>query len=362
MQHLFAKIYLHHISLYSNNKQNEILFETEKPHPLSQIEGVEFGKIPAFESILEGRFGGSYEIFWEGLYNRKDRLNIYCDAKIYTQLFLQFFKNILPDASSKDIYQLYLYNLMNTRLRGLLNRQRLAQPYKKFSADLPYLTEQEFDVLYAETVEINFLKACSKHDVSFEILLANYFIDRDSVESSYFLTKLKKFSWKTWLNDIEILKLEILNAIYQLPKLLNIEVDVDTIVTNPDRFERTILSHKLLAWMTDERFNVENIDYIASRYPKEGFKLLAEKLHPIFGVINATPADSKAFELGDYILQTDIVYSGRYEEYLAKDIYRGVGCVFTNDLLFYKSNHLLVGFIYDCVRNKRNSDLSFLKL
>lgn len=363
MIHLFKKVYLCHLAFFSDARDYWILSAEEREHPLQKINEMTLDKIAPFSQFQKTRFADSRENFWKFLFEKKaDSFHIFADSQTLSLLLIQFWKSILKETDLNLHYQLYVYTLLDYSLKSNINRSPHANSLKAFKLANPFLSYEEFKTVFERTEIIPFLQSCEKADFSFELLMANYFLNKDSRWAKPFKDKLKFFAWKTWFNDIEILKTEVINSIFSVQKNIpNLTVDLD--IKKPEMFEVTLFSHHYLNWIKDENFNFNNIDYVRKNYDRKIFDYFYEKLHlDYYAVDKERMKKTDSYLLGDYIMQSELVFEEKYEEYLQKDINRGRGCIFINDALTLKANHLLSSIIYDSIRKNELAKLKFLEL
>lgn len=359
MVHLFHKVYLMHESFYNTDADQVILLDQPREHPITRTYGIEAGQLPVYSELLEKSFNGSEEEFWSSLLKKdpRKRFNIFADREIQLRLLLQFWKSIFKNPEVDFLYRLYSLLVLDARLKSFLQRDVQFVSAKYLRDQVHFIDKETFGKMYEEAKAIDCLVRMDKSDLSFEYLLADFFRDKNSEYRDAFNNRLQNLSWRAWLNDMEILKGELLNSFYEIHKIVP---DGHFDFTEPFDIEAGIRSHPYLSWMLDEKFNDQNVDYIKRTYNKEIFIGLYKNLLTIdLEAIGATPTERKALIIDDdQIVQTECVFEGRYQDYLMHDIERGFGCIFTNDHLMHKSNQLLASYIYDCVRKKATINLS----
>lgn len=366
MVHLFNKVYLRHESLYDSFGEILIGFSEAKPHPLAETLNLVESRYPAFQDILDEKFEGSIEQMWASLLqkDKTKKVNFFVDTVMMHKILVQYWKSIFKNPDINFIYQIYRLFILDNRLKSFLmvDMKRVARD-KLYNALAP-MEFGDFEKLYKETPASEVLKKCDKSVLGFEYLLANYYHSPDSFYAGIFLARLKELSWKFWFNEAEILKAEILNAFYDIERLVP-EMKVNSeIIGSVTEAEKMIASNKLLSWIVDENFNKANLEYVQRKYSKDIFLTLHERMFSYWSGREGAMQDlRKGGSLADdQALKTDFIFDGKYLELLEFDIKKGFGCIFTSELLRNKTNQILTGYIYDLIRKKDQKALAMFEL
>lgn len=362
MVHLFYKVYLKHESQYDSNHDSYMLFCEKKDHPLKKILDIGDVQVPAFEEEFAEKFSSDYEKFWLFLIQKtKERFDFYVDSELLHKFLIQFWKSIFKNANANEIYKLHSFYILDSRLKSFLQNDFAFGFRSELQRNVSFLSYEQFEVIYNEMPTVNVLKHADKSAFSFEYLMANYFSNPESQYAKAFKEKVYRLAWKSWVNDTEILKAEILNAFYDIKKLIP-SIDID--LSKPQQVEQYLLTNPYLSWMLDKDFNENNPDYIRRNYNKNIFIELHKNMHTSWGASSETvnKISEEKFFIDDQIMQTDLLFDEKYDEYLQKNIDKGFGCIFINDHLRHKSNQIFASYIYEQVRNKQLENLKGYEL
>lgn len=362
MFHLFNRIYLEHEKWYSSKYEYLFLFQSGGKHPLSRTVDFPFEEIPTFQHYLDDHCSGSEETFWQELINkpRKKKFVLYVDSELYFQFQLQYWKSIFENLSVKDAYELHKFYYLDRHLKKYLFHDRGDVTHSDFEEN-SFLNFSEFADRFDKVPVIEALALMHKGNVSFEYLLGDYYFDKKSKYAAAFQTKLKNLCWKIWFDDIEILRSEIINAFYDIKKVIpTAQFSLDDVIS-VDQFIR---SEPCLSWILDKNFNEDNIDYIKDTYSQDVFIEFPKKFRQAWD-LRISSTDPKILEkitIQDYHLPTEQLFEGKYIEILEDNIQKNFGCRFVDETLRNKANQLLPCFVYDKVRSGKTEELKFLKL
>jgi hypothetical protein len=361
--HLFNKIYLEDEKFYSSRYLYDLIATKPKEHPIGRQFGQPFGEIPGFLQYLATNFGSNEDSFWQGLIERdpKKTYVVYLDSTLFTELQLKYWKGIFPHATPEDLYLLYKQYSLDIYLKRHLRADPADNVYDFSGVDAPILNQQKFTKLWEDTPTLQCLREMDKSLLSFEYLMADYFYDPSSPLAPAFLAKIESFAWKSWFNDMEILKGEIANSFYDIHKLFpGLELDVSDITAVKDFLRKDIR----IRWMTDPNFRYDNIPYVLSVYDKKIFTDLAENMHKNWGVQLKGRSYEEAQEIvvEDQILQVECLFSKNYFGLLENNIAKGFGCIFINDELRFKTNQIFPCYLYDLKRRNQTAELKGFRL
>lgn len=362
MIHLFRKVYLVHEGLYHSEADSIALQSSQKAHPLARKLNLQVNPAPAFDEWLRTTHAGSSESFWKALLEQDSSklFNVFVDGPLLVRLLIEFWKSIFPSAGPADLYRLFGFTVLDIRLKAFQVGGYPLFSLQEFNREVSYLPVEDFAQRLESAPVIECLRSADKGDFSFEFLLADHFGAPDSRYLSGFRRKLEMLSWKLWFGDVEILRSEILNALYDVSKLVpGLKLPFE----GGMQIEAELLREPRLAWMLDDRFSEDHVDYVKARYPKEIFIELYDRMNGAWGLWDSSkrPDPAAAGSVHD-ILPTEYVYEGRYEEFLMTNIRKGFGCVFISDRLRLKANQLLPSFVYQKVREGRTAELAPYRL
>lgn len=359
MFHLFNRVYLERKEFYNTNMPHLILFSEEGDHPISSQVSLDLDKIPGFGSYLEINHCGDIENFWKQLVEKpsKEGLVIFADQKLFISLQIQYWKSIFKKSNVKDVYKLYKFYFLDKKIKNILptSQSDIAQIVED------YLSEEEFHQLYDSIESSKVILSMDKSIVSFEYLLANYFLNEKGAYSLAFMERLKELSWKVFFDNIEILRWEILNSFYDLKKIIpGAELNFNDIAS----VEQFIQSELKLRWILDPAVCKRDIQYTLSTYPKEIFLDITREVGSAWVANPNIPSDvfRLILESEDHYQVIECVYESRYLDLLSKSISKNFGCIFVSDDFNNKANQILPLFIYDKKRTNQLTELEFLEL
>lgn len=356
MFHLFNKIYLDHEGHFNSKYPYTILYSESKPHPMSLLMKQEFDSIPSFESVVNQEYHGKVDLFWEKMVNDPKPHVIYADTLQFHKFQIQYWKSILKNNDVESLYEIYLFYAADFKMKSTLSFNR-GDNKLGTTSDLYLIKDlNEFKELYETVEESQYLAELEKGSVGFEYLLGDYFHDQNSEYASDFLIRLEKLSWKCWFSDVNALKEDIVGSFYDIQRLLP---HVSLRGLGPDEIFKKIKTESSLKWITDRNFNEQNISYVKQKYDKHIFCSLAKEINRIWGYSFNRLVNDKAPLAFDQILLTELIFEGRFLEFLMHDVKKEFGCIFVNEKIRDKSNMFMASYIYDKIRMQ---DFAALKL
>jgi len=334
-----------------------MLAAEKKSHPISRKVGYAFGDIPSFDEYLNSNFSGSENKFWEFLLEKHvDRsFIIYTDDFLLKKMIITFLKNVFEKAQPESLYLIYKFYFFDNILKVYIRRDYGDATIDESVKDEIIMSFDEFNEIYKNVSHVSSLQSFDKTCLSFEFLMMNYFVNPNSYIATGFIKKLKYLSWKTWFNDMSIMKSEILNSVYDINQLYE-----DIKFNEIDDITIFIANDKRLSWIVDKHFNIDHIDYVKAKYSKELFTDLTQRMHKCWGVryINSDGQNIDKFIVEDSIVQTNFLYDEDYIGLLNNNINKKFGCIFINDELMFKANQILASHIY---KKHREGDFEFFR-
>jgi hypothetical protein len=361
--HLFNKVYLKHESLYNSSNAGLIACADKSQHPISRIMGIETAVMPTFDEILQQQYNNDIENLWESLLKQSPntRFDFLVDAKILSQITIQYWKSIFKNPDLESIYKLHKFFVLDSRLKSFIFNDFSSHSRSDFYNSIKFLSKNDFTELYEKTQVSTVLNSVKKDAFGFEYLLADYFNNPKTRYQKAFKEKVRSLAWKKWANDAEVLKADILNDFYNIKKLVpTIDIQFEAIT----EVEKHLTNDPNLNWMLDENFNEHNPDYIRRNYSKDIFVNLYRNLFVTWpgGTESLNSLPSAEVFSDDQMALTNLVFDEDFDEFLRKDIARGFGCLLTSDHLRQKSNQIFVSYLYEKIRNKQTDELKHYEL
>lgn len=345
MIHLFNKVYLRHETEYDSFAKSILLLSNAKDHPLVGLLNIPQIEAPTFDYVLQTYFDNNIEVFWDEMREKTERFDIFTDTTIMLKLAIQFWKSIFVNATVDSLYELLNFYMADLRLKSFIFRDISFERWKVYQDSHKFMTKEKFAELFEETRPSEVLMSLPKDNLSFEFLLADSYFNPNSKYKGALLDKVKNLAWKTVFHDIEDIKSEIFNGIYDIKKMVpHVEVSPE----NLDQLEQIIYKEPSLRWLVDEKIENQNIDYVRNAYDKETFLTFFRHL--------GFPEDY------EFVVRMKLAFDGKYEEYLDKDIRKGFGSAFTGDTMRQKANQLLTSYIYDRIRSGKTEELKKFEL
>lgn len=362
MFHLFNNVYLEHVQFYHSQFTHVIIPSEESSHPVSKIANVDLGRIPGIEEFLNMHHEGKLDNFWEWLLSEshEEPFVVFVDQKLYTRLQLQFWKSIFEDGTAEDIYKLYRFFCNDKLIKRLLSVER---PRNLFGETQPLLilTKDEFNTEFENMTRSEALLVMDKSQLSFEYLLANYYLAPESPLAMKFMEKVEDLSWKAFFDNMSILRNEILNSFYDIKRIFP---DADIDFYNFESIEKFVKNEPRLKWISDLKFHDRVRNHVTRYYNKEIFLHLTREMAKAVLQSPEVSGDliEKVIDCDDQIKIINCVFDKKYKELLLDNINKKFGCFFISDDLNNRSNQLLPLFIYEKIREQKIDDLSFLKI
>lgn len=360
MFHLFNRVYIEHERWFASLYDHCVIHMQEGNHPVARRSGLTL-IVPSFEDYIKESFQGDIENFWSTLITKpKDKpFMVYVDQGVFDRLQIQFWKSVFQKRSVEEIYRLFKFYYLDNRLKSFLNTEnKIRFEDTRFRSDL--MPFEEFNQLFESLPVVNNLVEMDKQSLSFEYLLANYFLDTKSQYAKAFLVRLEDLSWKAFFDNIDILRSEILNSFYDFKKILP---EVSLNFDNIEEVESFILSEPKLKWISDPEFNNRNRKYVLNNYSKEDFLSLTREMAKNW-VLYPDITDEeveKQLECEDHYQLIKCIFEGKFEKLLEMSMAKNFGCIFVSDDMSNKANQILPLFIYDKVRTHKLDELEFLR-
>ena len=359
MFHLFNNIYLEHDSRYHTRDEHIILNYISTNHPMSKTFNIEFDHPPTFDEILKTKHNDDIDNFWTWLLDKKEEFVIFADSVIFHQLQIQLWKSVFPKSTSESIFNLYQFFLNDYHLKKFLYSDGRLSITTNLNRPYYFDDFSNFNSQYITIQKSEALSNMDKGMLSFEYLMANFAYNPLSKYREDFINRVEKLAWKSWFNDMNALKTDIIGCFYDIQTLIP-EINVHN--KNSQEILETIASDKNLQWITDTKFNEYNITYIKRTYPAKVICDLIKNVNSIWGVSFNQFKDTNGPIAFDQIQFTTLLYEGKYLEILDRDVLKGFGCFFVNDKIIDKANLLFSSFLYEKIREKQTSELKTYQL
>lgn len=338
MLHLFDRTYLEHENFYNTKYFSLIISSVEKPHPISEKLGENFGKVLGFQDYLTTEHQSDINLFWLSLIQKdtgKKKI-LFADYVTYQERLIEYWKSVFKNPTPAFIYDLYLLQHADAEIKLLMNVDRGDNNSRAGLGHVPKLSFDEFNAIYEKASVVSSLRNRNKDDLGFELLLANYFIAPQSLLSTFFIQRLIRLTWRTWLSDVFSLRNDFLGSYYYLDKKLNVS--------------EFLKASPMAKCFMDPDFHENNSSYILKNYSAAEFK----ELHQL---INPQTVSGAGNPWNDFGLFTDFIFKQQYLELLQADIDNQKGCTYLRNHLANESNQLMASRIYELVRTSDKGQL-----
>ncbi|TFG95551.1 hypothetical protein E4H12_13030 [Candidatus Thorarchaeota archaeon] len=350
MFHLFKDVYLDLDQAFTTMRYDTIVMSDRwsKLHFLDPVAKL----IRAYDSLqafADAHTNGDTDTIWSHFYTFKPtttRLVVYVKPEDYQMMQLQYWKSILKAPHVDVVYSLHKMYTQDRWFKAFFYDENPQQEARDAGRALKIIPYDQFRKIYSELKVSSFLNRMSKSAISFEYLLADYFRDPNSKYAPVVLDKVKKFTWSNWIQELEVLKADLLNGILDVNNVLPDDHQIDT--SDPGDLFAQITTNHYLKWIVDPNIHYSIPEYVELTYDQEIFKRLYEHVLNLWIQEDDRPGE----DMGQLI---DLIYSHRYAELLDRDVARGLGCVYTAGRYRMRANQVFASWIYSV---KRSGDLS----
>jgi len=357
MFHLFNNVYLDSFENYSTEKDYILISSFETRHPVSKRLNVEFDKVQSFDMHLKNHHGQSIQHFWAMLLSKKNSFRIFCNNLLFHELQIQFWKSLYPKCSSSDIYKIYLFFYNDHKIKNHLHEIQLQ--IEPRDALYFFCDESTFSEFFKKLEVIESISSMYKGQISFEYLLGHFSLNSGTHYKQDFIDRIAKLAWISWFNDFNAIRSDIMSSIYDLKKIYP-KTNLHPVIGS--NFYAQLLDDPETAWIFDPKFNINNLNFVKSKYSADLICNLTKKINEVWGYsFNRFNKNDEPIAF-DQLLFTELLYNEKYLEILNRDIAKGFGCLFVSEGLSHKANTFLACYIYDCIRNQTLDQISFLKL
>ncbi len=310
------------------------------------------------EDIINKNFDANRELFWEYLFKpgTTERYLCYVGEDDFFYLQTEYWKSIFIEPCSDFLFLLHNLFIQDLKLKSLCGKTLAGDNGNRALQELKPLNKAEFLELFNDVKASEFLSLVPNSSRSFEYLLADYLNNKK--QSNAFNEKLKLASWKVAIEEIKILRNEVMVGVYDYlhygyhgnqEKVLitkDITSVIDMIKADPNYL-----------WILDEEIEPENHEYVKSCYSPEMFKtFLTHQAQKYPGTIKDEAIQNKIIEI------LELVFDEKYTELLDLDIQSGFGSLFFSGSENTKVNNLLISYVYDQYRNNELDKLKCFRM
>lgn len=350
MFHVFKDVYLDLDEAFTSLRYNTIVLSDR----WSRLQFVDpaaklVQPYDSLQAFADRHTGGDLDLVWNHFYMfnpSTTRLVVYVKPDEYLRLQIQYWKSILKNPTRETVYALHKMFTQDCWFKSFFYDENPQQQARDASRSLTLMSDVDFNAWYEVIPVSNFLHNMSKSAISFEYLLADYFRDPNSAYATVLLDKIKKFTWSNWIQELEVLRADLLNGILDVNNVLPEGYKVNTM--DPGALFAEIGTNPYLKWVVDPNIHYSNPEYIEMTYNKEIFKRLYERVLNIWIVEDDRPGE----DMSELI---DLIYGHQYAQLLERDIARGLGCVYTAGRYRMRTNQVFASWLYGI---KRSGDLS----
>lgn len=359
MFHLFNKTYLdfdfrfnsQHDSLIASSQciTDPLLYEVMgfKPDIVK--------KASSLENLLDENFEGDPDLLWKHLFKsgQQNRYTIYLEAHDYIKLQCSFWKSLFGRLDEDSAYRLYEFHIQDLKVKSLLKVGTIHKSVREYLDQIKIVGRAEFSQYWNQALKSDFLQSVNPSALSYEYLFSSYFIGDNETIKSAFQNKLKTICWKLVVDEIEILKADIVKGIYDY---IQIDLEQNEIIVN-GQYEISDLVNLIQAnpqylWLLDEGIKSDNSKHILDCYKADDFiRFMRHK-----NIIHQMPlVDQTSDDLSSKLLK--LAFQENYSDILEIDIQSGFGSFFFAGSNSLKTNDLFLSYLYDL---KRQNNLAAL--
>ena len=311
----------------------------------------------SFEQFVSSALNGRRQDFWAHIFAKKlpnTRLVIYVDPELYVTLQVEYWKGIFKNPTPESLYKLHKLHIQDCWFKAFLYDENAHAQGRAAYRSLEIMPEHTFTNLYASTPINPFLQGLSKSHVSFEYQLSNYLHDQQSPLAATVLDKIKTFTWTNWVQELEVLKADLINAGVDINKVLPDQHQID--ISSPDALYTSISQNDFVNWIVDPNIHYSNPSYVENSYDKEIFKHLYTQFYTVWS------PEGKGVVAEDMTQLIDMIYNHQYAELLQRDIDRGFGCVYGAGRYRLRMNQSFLSWVYSVKRSGDTSELAAFEL
>lgn len=310
-----------------------------------------------FDDFVNNALNARRQDFWSHLYSKKHpttRLVVYVDPNLYVRLQVEYWKGIFKNPTPDALYQLHKLYVQDCWFKSFLYDENAHTQGRIAYRALEVLPRAEFDEIVEIAPVNDFLRNLSKKHVSFEYQLANYLLDENTPLATTVLDKVKSFTWANWVQELEVLKADLINAGVDINRVLPEDQQID--VSSPSALFNSITQSEYVNWIIDPNVHYSNPSYVEASYDKEIFKHLYTKFYTVWS------PEGEGVVAEDMSELIDLIYGHQYAELLTRDIARGFGCVYGAGRYRLRMNQSFLSWTYSVKRSGDTSPLAAYEL
>ena len=317
-------------------------------------------KASNLKELLDENFKGSLEKMWKHIFERgqNNRFTIYLDSNDYLRLQCIFWKSIFSKLDVKSAYKLYEFHIQDLKVKSLLKVGSIHKSVREYLDQVEIAGREEFTEYWNQAEHSQFLKSLDPKSLSFENLFSSFFLEKNEKVREAFQKKLKTICWKLIVEEIQILKADVVKGIYDY---IQVDLEKKESVTN-GQYEisdvvNLIQANPQYLWLLDEGIRSDNIEHILNCYNANDFiRFMRHK-----NIIHQMPLiDHKSDDLSSKILK--LAFEENYREILEIDIDSGFGSLFFAGSDSLKTNDLFLSYLYQLKRENNITALSLYEV
>lgn len=364
MFHLFNKTYLD-FDFRFNSQHDSLIASSQciKDPLLYEVMGFKpdiVKKASNLKELLDENFKGSLEKMWKHIFERgqNNRFTIYLDSNDYLRLQCIFWKSIFSKLDVKSAYKLYEFHIQDLKVKSLLKVGSIHKSVREYLDQVEIAGREEFTEYWNQAEHSQFLKSLDPKSLSFENLFSSFFLEKNEKVREAFQKKLKTICWKLIVEEIQILKADVVKGIYDY---IQVDLEKKESVTN-GQYEisdvvNLIQANPQYLWLLDEGIRSDNIEHILNCYNANDFiRFMRHK-----NIIHQMPLiDHKSDDLSSKILK--LAFEENYREILEIDIDSGFGSLFFAGSDSLKTNDLFLSYLYQLKRENNITALSLYEV
>ena len=313
-------------------------------------------KAESLNELVDNNFEGNKDLLWEYLLSpgTNDRFICYLDFNDYLKLQIQYWKSVLQDLSEETCYLLHEFHIQDLKIKSISKSNKINESIKLYLPNLEIMEREEFNSLYHHTDPSGVLKKLPYSDRSFEYLLACHLSKGDGAWSNAFNDKLKYQCWKLAVDEINILRSEVMRGVYDYLQIDTLSKrKIRDISENIEDIVQILKTDPKYIWLLDEEVIANNSEYLKSCYSYDTFSYFIDHQDQKYSIHDKENSDKKK-NINQVI---ELTFKDKYLELLKLDIDSGFGSFFFSAQDNHKVNSLLLSHLYGLFRENKTNEI-----
>lgn len=225
MFHLLNRTYLDLSASLENTVDCIVISKDVAKYPFVPDPTIYHGRtlyhvVSSYDELINDHFNGNEDALFNFLVAvpYTDRFTLYADPAAFEKILVKWLKTILGNATNDELYIAYRLTLLKLKM---IHSQISHSPQDRKDAydSLVILDRAAWDTAHATTLAYSFTDSSFKTNLSLEWLLADWLNDENSLYATEFKSRVEKIAWKSIGWEINELKRNLMNALFDLDTL-----------------------------------------------------------------------------------------------------------------------------------------------